>query len=243
MEVPGPKEFKYTLPQAGESLPISRVAALRREIDALDGQRRPKEEELRRLQIEPRSLFDAAGCADHPATILSPEEKIALFLSLFGARRDVYARFWENTQSGKKGYSPAYVTDYEAGAFGKRYLPLAESVVEQHLRGHQAIGVYALRNDDSCSFLAADFDGEGWQENVLAYKKAAEKSGVAAGIERSRSGNGAHAWIFFAEPVPAVLARCLGTILLAKASAMRPTMSLGALTSTAAGCRNPTAPW
>ena len=228
MEVPGPKEFKYTLPQDGESLPISRVAALRREIDALDGQRRAKEEELRRLQIEPRSLFDAAGCADHPATILSPEEKIALFLSLFGARRDVYARFWENTQSGKKGYSPAYVTDYEAGAFGKRYLPLAESVVEQHLRGHQAIGVYALRNDDSCIFLAADFDGEGWQENVLAYKKAAEKSGVAAGIERSRSGNGAHAWIFFAEPVPAVLARRLGTILLAKASAMRPTMSLGA---------------
>jgi hypothetical protein len=51
---------------------------------------------------------------------------------------------------------------------------------------------------------------------------------VPAAIERSRSGNGAHVWIFFAEPVPAVLARRLGTILLAKASAPRPTMSLSA---------------
>jgi superfamily II DNA or RNA helicase len=228
MEVPGSKDFEFTPSQDAESFRMSRVAALRREIDSLDAQKCAKEEELRRLQCEPRSLFDAVGCADHPAKNLSSEEKISLFFSLFGARRDVYPRFWENTQSGKKGYSPAYVSEYEAGAFGKRYLPLDERVVENHLRGNQAIGVYALRKDDSCIFLAADFDGDGWRENVLAYKKAAEKSGVVAGIERSRSGNGAHAWVFFAEPVPAVLARRLGTILLAKASAMRPTMSLDA---------------
>jgi len=74
----------------------------------------------------------------------------------------------------------------------------------------------------------ADFDGDGWRENVLSYRKAAQKSGVTAAIERSRSGNGAHAWIFFAEPVPATQARQLGTILLAKASVMRPTMNLSA---------------
>ena len=228
MEPPGPNSIERSQAQDAESLRMSRVTELRREIETLEGQKRATEEELRKLQSGPRSLFDAAGRADHPATMLNPEEKIALFLELFGARRDVYPKFWENTHSGKKGYSPAYVTDHEAGAFGKRYLPLDDSVVEKHLRGQQAIGVYALRQDDSCIFLAADFDGEGWRENVLAYKEAAERSGVTAGIERSRSGNGAHAWIFFAEPVPAVLARRLGTILLAKASAMRPMMSLSA---------------
>ncbi len=193
MEAPSPDSIERGQAQDAVSLRMSRVTELRREIETLEGQKRAKEEELRRLQSGPRSLFDAAGRADHPATMLNPEEKIALFLGLFGARRDVYPRFWENTDSGKKGYSPAYVTDHEAGAFGKRYLPLDESVVEKHLRGQQAIGVYALRQDASCIFLAADFDGEGWRENVLAYKEAAERSGVTAGIERSRSGNGAHA--------------------------------------------------
>jgi superfamily II DNA or RNA helicase len=105
---------------------------------------------------------------------------------------------------------------------------LDDRVVERHLLGNQAIGVYALRTDDSCIFLAADFDGDGWRENVLAYKEAAQNVGVTIAVERSRSGDGAHGWIFFAEPVPAALARRLGTILLAKASATRPTMGLGA---------------
>jgi len=141
MEVPGSKDIEFTPSQDAESFRMSRVAALRREIDSLAAQRCAKEEELRRLQCEPRSLFDAAGCAAHPAKNLSSEEKIALFLSLFGARRDVYPRFWENTQSGKKGYSPAYVSEYEAGAFGKRYIRAAR---------------FRMTTDDQLQFLFAD---------------------------------------------------------------------------------------
>ena len=85
-----------------------------------------------------------------------------------------------------------------------------------------------MREDDSCIFVAADFDGEGWRDDVVAYQSAAKKCGIEVAIERSRSGNGAHAWIFFSEPVPAVLARRLATIILAKASAVHPTLSLGA---------------
>ena len=211
-----------------ESIRRARVAELRREIEALEAQKSAKEQELSKLQLEPSSLFEGFDRADRSSSALRPEEKIALFLELFGARRDVYPKFWENLSSGKKGYSPAYINDHMTGGSGKRFLPLDEQVVERHLRGHQAIGVYALRQDDSCIFLAADFDGEGWRENVFAYREAAQKSGVTVATERSRSGNGAHAWIFFAEPVPAARARQLGTILLAKASAMRPTMSLSA---------------
>jgi superfamily II DNA or RNA helicase len=207
---------------------VTKIAELRREIEAIEAQKSAKERELRQLQNEPRSLLDIVSRADRSSTVLRPEEKVALFLELFASRRDVYAKFWENPGSGKKGYSPAYANDRETGASGKRFLPLDERTIEEHLRGHQAIGVYALRSDDACIFLAADFDGPGWHENAVAYKDAAQRSGVTVAIERSRSGNGAHAWIFFAEPVPAVLARRLGTILLAKASALRPTMSLNA---------------
>ena len=207
-----------------ESLRVAKVAKLRQEIEALEAQKNAKEQELTKLQLEPSSLFEGFDRADRSSPTLRPEEKIALFLELFGARRDVYPKFWENLSSGKKGYSPEYINDHMAGGSGKRFLPLDEHVIERHLRGQQAIGAYALRPDDSCIFLAADFDGEGWRENVIAYREAAQKSGVTVATERSRSGNGAHAWIFFAEPVPAARARQLGTILLAKASAMRPTM-------------------
>ena len=183
---------------------------------------------MKKLQARPKSLFEFASHKDGGSAALSLSDKVALFLELFGARRDVYPKFWENASTGKKGYSPAYKNDRQAGVSGKNFLPLDERAVEEHLRGNQAIGVYALRTDDSCIFLAADFDGDGWRENVLAYKEAAGKFDVTAAIERSRSGNGAHAWVFFAEPVSAALARRLGTILLAKASSMRPTMSLDA---------------
>ena len=229
-------------PETGtESLRIARVAKLRREIEALDAQKSAKEQELIKLQLEPSSLFEGSDRADRSSPALRPEEKIALFLELFGARRDVYPKFWENRSSGKKGYSPAYINDHVAGGSGKRLLPLDDHVIEKHLRGQQAIGVYPLRPDDSCIFLAADFDGEGWRENVLAYREVAQKSGVNAATERSRSGNGAHAWIFFAEPVPAALARRLGTILIAKASALRPTMSLNAYDRLSSSSCNPSA--
>jgi hypothetical protein len=228
METPIQHSVEHRPAKIEESLRMTKVAELRREIAAIEAQKSEKEQELRQLQEEPESLLDFISRANRPSAVLRPEEKIALFLKLFGARRDVYPKFWENPNLGKKGYSPAYANDRDTGVAGKRFLPLDEHVIEEHLRGHQAIGVYALRKDDSCIFLAADFDGDGWKDNVLAYKEAAQKSGVTTAIERSRSGNGAHAWIFLAEPVPAVLARRLGTILLAKASAMRPTMSLSA---------------
>jgi superfamily II DNA or RNA helicase len=228
METPIPCNAGPSPIQNAESLRTSRIEALRREIDELGAQKAAKEKEIRHLQAAPSSLLDKITHESGHSVTLGPKEKIALFLKLFGARRDVYPKLWENNASRKKGYSPAYEIDHRSGAAVKRFLPLDERAVEAHLRGRIEIGAYAIREDDSCIFLAADFDGDGWRENVVAYKEAAQRVGVAAAVERSRSGNGAHAWIFFSEAVPATLARRLGTILLAKASATRPTMSLGA---------------
>lgn len=142
-------------------------------------------------------------------------------------------------QNRQDGYSPACENEWRLGICHKpkvkcaecphqRFPPLDERAVESHLRGEQTLGVYAIGTDDTCRFLAPDLDGEGWRDDVMAYREAAERVGITIAIERSRSGNGAHAWIFFAEPVADAVARRLGTILVAKASALRPSLGLGA---------------
>ncbi len=104
--------------------------------------------------------------------------------------------------------------------------PLDETAARDHLTGKSVIGTYAIRRDNTCSFLAADFDGHGWREDIRACRDAARELGVEVAVERSRSGDGGHAWIFFDEPVSSLLARRLGTLIVAKASALHPAMSL-----------------
>jgi superfamily II DNA or RNA helicase len=103
---------------------------------------------------------------------------------------------------------------------------LDETAAQDHLQGRETIGTYAIRKDDSCVFLAADFDEDHWEKDVAAYIQAARELGILVALERSRSGKGGHAWIFFAQPVPARLARRLGTLILARASASRAKIKL-----------------
>jgi len=167
----------------------------------------------------------------------SPQEKIQLFLRLFRCRENVYPKLWENLKQNRKGYSPACSNEWRHGVCGKpkmkcsacqnqRFPSLDSSAVDSHLRGYQTIGTYAIREDDTCVFLACDFDGETWPEDVVTYLSVAESMGVDVGIERSRSGKGAHAWIFFSEPVLARSARMLGTIILTKSTELRHNISL-----------------
>jgi superfamily II DNA or RNA helicase len=173
------------------------------------------------------------------ASRFTPYQKIALFLRLFACRTDVYPRRWENTKTGRSGYSPACRNEWVRGVCEKprvkctdcphrSFPPLDADAVRDHLTGRHTLGAYAIRADDTCTFLAADFDGPGWRDDLTAYRRAAANLGLAVAAERSRSGNGGHAWLFFAEPVPAALARRLGTFLLAHATVLHPTLRLGA---------------
>ena len=203
------------------------------------------DDELRALEIRREELIRARerllaekGLNETNAVPFSPDKKISLFLSLFRCRGDVYLRLWENPKTGKKGYSPVCRNEWFRGVCEKprvkcsecphqAFPPLDEAVAREHLTGKSVIGTYAIREDNSCVFLAADFDGAGWREDVTAYRDSARELGLEVAVERSRSGNGGHAWIFFSEPLQALLARRLGTLIMAKASALRPTMSLG----------------
>ncbi|MEO5711973.1 MAG: DEAD/DEAH box helicase family protein [Luteolibacter sp.] len=205
------------------------------------------EVELRELDLRREALIRERGCLlleeqlekDTVVTAgFTPAEKIDLFLSLFRCRVDVYPKLWENEKFGRKGYSPVCRNEWLRGICEKpkvkcsdcphqAFPPLDESAARDHLTGKAVIGTYAIRENNTCVFLAADFDGDGWREDIRAYRDAARELGVEVAVERSRSGNGGHAWVFFSEPVPALMARRMGTLIVAKASALHPAMSLG----------------
>lgn len=156
---------------------------------------------------------------------LSIGEKVALFRRLFRGRTDVYPVRWESKTTGKAGYSPACANEWRTGVCekprikcgdcGNRLLiPLSDSVIYDHLAGEHTVGVYPLLEDDSCYFLAVDFDEAEWHEDAGAFMQSCEELGVPAAMEISRSGKGAHAWVFFASKVSARDARRLGTAII-----------------------------
>jgi superfamily II DNA or RNA helicase len=153
-------------------------------------------------------------------------DKIALFRSLFRGREDVYPLRWEG-KAGKSGYSPACVNEWKraicrkpsvkcADCESRKLLPVTDQVIHDHLTGKHTIGVYPLLADETCWFLAADFDKKTWQADSAAFLETCSEIGVSAALERSRSGNGGHVWIFFDHPVPASLARKLGCTILTR---------------------------
>lgn len=156
---------------------------------------------------------------------LSTADKVALFRRLFRGRTDVYPVRWESRTSSKSGYAPACANEWRAGVCEKPRIkcgdcsqrllvPLSDAVIYDHLAGKQTVGVYPLLEDDTCHFLAVDFDEAEWQQDALAFMQSCSELGVPAALEVSRSGQGAHVWVFFAGRVSARDARRLGTAII-----------------------------
>ncbi|MBN2810179.1 MAG: DEAD/DEAH box helicase family protein, partial [Deltaproteobacteria bacterium] len=151
--------------------------------------------------------------------------KIKLFVSLFRGRKDVYAKRWENKRKEKFGYIFVCLNQWRPGVCGRpkiscshckhrTYVALDESVIENHLKGNIVAGIYPMLPDDTCCFLAMDFDEGDWQNDILMVREVCREFNIPIAVERSRSGNGGHAWFFFEKPISAALARKFGTALL-----------------------------
>jgi hypothetical protein len=161
------------------------------------------------------------------SNLFTPEGKITLFQSLFRGREDVYAIRWEG-KGGKSGYSPAAAMDWRAinaarpeerkriARKTRILLPLTSDVIRKHLTGKHTVGIYPLLADETCWFLAVDFDKKSWMADSTAFLQTCRRFHVPAIIERSRSGNGAHVWMFFDRRVLAADARKLGCALLTR---------------------------
>ena len=169
------------------------------------------------------------------STSYTPEEKIAIFRGLFRGRTDIFANRWQNKQ-GRNGYSLACNNEWVRGICQKprikcqncshrQFTELDNQIIYHHLAGKQVVGLYPLLQDNTCYFLAADFDKGQWKEEVKAMSKACYNFEIPHAIEISRSGNGAHLWIFFKEKVLAKEARLLGFGLLDKAMEFYPSLS------------------
>jgi superfamily II DNA or RNA helicase/very-short-patch-repair endonuclease len=173
----------------------------------------------------------------------SPDAKIALFRSLFRGRDDIYPRRFESLKTGKSGYAPACGNEWVPGICEKprikcadcphrRFLAVTDDVIRWHLSGRDdtgqtfVAGVYPMLLDETCFFLAADFDKEGWREDSAAFVATCRRMNLSCAIERSRSGNGAHVWLFFEEALPAALARKLGSLILTETMEHRPEIGL-----------------
>jgi len=173
----------------------------------------------------------------------SPADKIKLFRSLFRGREDVYPRRFENQRTGKSGYAPACANEWVRGVCEKprikcadcpnrRFFAVTDETVGWHLSGRDAVGrvfvmgLYAMLSDESCFFLAVDFDGEDWQKDAGAFLETCRRLAAPFALERSRSGNGAHIWFFFDEAIPASLARKMGAYLLTETMEKRPEIGL-----------------
>lgn len=208
---------------------------------------------LRKENTELRSLLCAHGIEYKPRptnvidSIYSPislpvfklslDERVALFMSLFKGREDVFARRWFSKSTGKAGYQPVCVNEWRRGVCDKKtykcaecpnrdFAPLTSQDVYRHLEGKDenccdVVGLYAVMPDNNCSFLCTDFDDKnckhGYKDDVLAFVGVCRDWQIPYAIERSRSGNGAHVWIFFEEPLPAFKARRLGNAILTEA--------------------------
>jgi hypothetical protein len=145
-----------------------------------------------------------------PYKISISDENVQLFISLFKGRADVYAKRWENRQ-GRSGYSPSCRNEWVREICRKPYIrcsecdyreliPFTEEIVRGHLSGKTTVGVYPLLADETCNFMAVDFDKKDWQEDVNSFARTCREKGIECAVERSRSGEGAHVWFFFECP-------------------------------------------
>ena len=171
------------------------------------------------------------------AAPVTSAEKLALFRSLFRGREDIYPRFWSNARTGRKGYAPACANEWVRGVCEKprvkcgecpnqAFLPVEDQVILDHLQGRHVVGIYPLLTDDTCWFLAADFDKTSWADDVAALVETCRRADLPAAVERSRSGNGAHVWFFFAAPVAAATARKMGCYLITETMTRRHQLSI-----------------
>ncbi|MBI9018846.1 MAG: hypothetical protein JEZ07_16460 [Phycisphaerae bacterium] len=223
-----------------------KLQRLQRELAKVEMKRQQLLREI--TEVESTIVCQANRCSNQRAVNNhSPiQNKIILYRSLFRGREDVYPRRFEGIKTGKSGYQPACNNEWVQGVCGKpkikcsscenrNYLPLTDQVIEWHLRGDNpeeygskdfTIGVFPVLPDEKCWFLAADFDKSSWQQDIDAFAQTCANMHISISIERSRSGNGGHVWMFFEEPIPCMKARAIGSYIITDTMERRPELGL-----------------
>jgi superfamily II DNA or RNA helicase len=213
----------------------------------LDARRAETAKRLEQLKVELAALAESPPlpCLDTrtsaaPLSIATPAtsaEKVALFRRLFRGRDDVFPVRWVNRKTGRGGYSPSCANEWQRGICEKpritcsecpqqAFAPVTDAALLDHLQGRHVMGVYPLLHDETCWFLAVDFDGDAWTDHVHTFVETCRVHGVEPAVERSRSGHGGHTWFFFASAVQASVARQFASYLLTQTMDRRPDLGM-----------------
>ena len=212
---------------------------MRRDLDAEIAQAQERLVELDRLRTDAAARLDELHRLRAPRAVdvqadnggeRSRASKVKLFRDLFSGREDVFAVRWENRARGRAGYAPRCDHEWKPGICGKpkvrcgacsnqAFVALDDRELLAHLQGHQVVGIYPLLPNDTCRLLAIDLDGSSWQSDARAIRETCRSFDLEPAVERSRSGNGAHVWFFFAGVVAASDARRLGFTILTRTMA------------------------
>ncbi len=207
------------------------ITQIQKRIQLLDEEREQLLTRLKHLETKNVTLTTTRA---NNSSLLSSSQKISIFRSLFRGREDIYPLRWDNKKTGRSGYSLACGNEWVSGVCDKpkvkcgeckyqAFLPVTDEVIRNHLMGRNPnnsrqqdfiIGIYPLLPNETCWFLAADFDKECWNKDVSAFTETCREKKIPAYVERSRSGNGAHIWIFFTQSISASNARKLGSYIL-----------------------------
>jgi superfamily II DNA or RNA helicase len=225
------------------------IKVVEKELAELDHRRKIVLDKLEKLRNKQFFLLKDSGRVSEPifsrgvSHDSAEADKIDLFRDLFKGREDVFPRRFESIKSGKSGYQPECKHQWIRGLCRKPrvkcadcdsrdFTPVTDEVIRNHLVGRDltkprstkdfTIGVYPLLPDETCWFVAVDFDKKEWEKDVKVYVAACREQNVPIAVERSRSGRGAHTWLFFSEPIPARLARQLSALMLTVAMRQRP---------------------
>ncbi|MFH1955192.1 MAG: DEAD/DEAH box helicase family protein [Pseudomonadota bacterium] len=228
------------------------IEAVERELAGLDKKRAAILEQMEALRREKSGISQGSPVSflvngRTPVTNQSSQEdKISLFRTLFRGREDVYPKRFESKKTGTSGYQPVCRNEWVKGICGKprircgncqnrKFLPVTDDVIRNHLLGYDpqkktkpdfAVGVYPLLPDETCWFIAADFDQSTWMQDVSRFLEICKSFRIPAAVERSRSGNGGHVWVSFSELVPATLARKMISFVLTETMELRPEIGL-----------------
>ena len=172
------------------------LAAIVREqalIGRLEREREEAQARIQSLQAHLEAPAENAACSISPSAPSTGAEKVALFRGLFRGRDDVFAKLWVNPRTDRKGYAPACANEWVRGVCEKprvkcsecpnqAFIPMSDQVLLDHLQGRHVIGVYPLLEDDTCWFLAADFDAESWADDVAAFVETSRTIGLPAAV-------------------------------------------------------------
>lgn len=219
------------------------IARKEDELRALEIQRDSVERELRCI----RDAFESSK-TPHPDLLrisvdsnspaeMTDVEKIKLFRSLFRGRDDIFSTLWVKENTGRSGYALKCDNEWRPNVclkprvrcgdcLNQAFLPVTDRVILDHFQGRHVIGIYPLLKDETCWFLAVDFDKGDWMNDITAFRSVCHSAELPIAVERSRSGNGAHVWFFFDMPVSAAVARRMGCYLITQAMSKRHSLHL-----------------